>query len=191
VTDAPVGETFEQRKARIAAVRRINAVLPKEKRNPIPPLHGPETTQKRDSPGGDPVEQMMTMTRSDYFQYVCANLSADKDHLWDQFLDPRIVHLTHQALARKRALVVRLKMSPETDVGRRRRNFLDMVENRMQQVQEALPTLVLTSGETSVRRLFAAIQAHRRALATNRVEPEPWDLALWKVADDLIEEADG
>lgn len=186
MTDAPIGETFEQRKSRIAALRRLNAVLPKEQRRSIPLLHDPVSSQKQNASGADPVEQMLTMTRSDYFQYVCDNLSSDKDHLWDLFLDPRMVHLTQQALARKRAHVVHLKLSPETDVGRRRRNFLDMVENRMQQVQEALPASVLTFGESGTRRLFAAIQAHRRALATNRVEPEPWDLALWKTVDDLI-----
>lgn len=184
--DAPVGETFEERKARIAVLRRMNSVLPKEKRHPIPPLGDPSVTQMVSTSETDPVEELLSMPRRSYFQYVCENLSADKDPLWDLFLNPRLIQLTYQALIRKHALVVRVKSNPETDVGRRRRNFLDMVENRMQQTQDALPASVLASGEDTTRRLFSAVQAHRRALTTNKVTPEPWDLALWQAVDDLV-----
>jgi hypothetical protein len=184
MTDMPATETLEERKARIAMLRRLNAVLPKEKRHPIPPLHGSATPQPAD-PAQPSVDDLLSMPRRAYAQLVCESLSSGKDNLWDLYLDPRLIQLTHSVLIRKHAAVVRLKNDPATQTGRRRRNFLDMLENRIQQVEEALPDAVWAPDRDTTRRLFAAIQAHRRALTTNNVAPEPWDLALWQTVDDL------
>ena len=57
--DAPVGESFDQRRARIAALRRLNSVLPKEQRHTIPPLHEPAAP----TPGtGEPSGPTVSMT---------------------------------------------------------------------------------------------------------------------------------
>ncbi|MFG2359455.1 hypothetical protein [Streptomyces sp. NPDC048521] len=125
------------------------------------------------------------MPRRAYAQLVCETLSSGKDDLWDLYLDPRLIQLTHSVLTRKQAAVARLKNDPSTQAGRRRRNFLDMLENRIQQVEDVLPDSVWTSDRDTTRRLFAAIQAHRRALTANNVTPESWDLALWQTVDDL------
>lgn len=182
MTDTPSSETLEERKARIALLRRINSVLPKEKRHAIPPLHEPT--------GPAPaVDSLLAMPRSAYAELVCSNLSADKDDLWALYLDSRLIQLTHSVLVRKRAAVARLtrdtRESAESRIGRRRWAFIDMLESRIQQTEAALPDTVLTSDRHTAHRLFAAVQAHRRALAANGVQAEAWDLKLWQVVDDL------
>jgi hypothetical protein len=188
VTDTPPGETLEERKARIARLRRMNSVLPKEKRHPIPALHEP-TGPHAVPPSAPAVESLLAMSRRDYAELVCANLSADKDDQWALYLDPRLIQLTHSVLVRKRAAVARLtrdtRESASSHVGRRRWVFIDMLESRIQQTEAALPDDVLTSDRHTARRLFAAVQAHRRALTVNGVQPEAWDLKLWQVVDDL------
>ncbi|NUS82800.1 MAG: hypothetical protein HOY75_08600 [Streptomyces sp.] len=187
MTDAPVGETLEQRKARIASLRRINAVLPKEQRHPIPPLHDPALPpQTLDTD----VDTLLAMPRRAYAELVCDNLAAGKDDAWAAYLHPRLIQLTYSVLVRKRAMLARLtrdtRESAETRVGRRRWAFIEMLEDRIQQVEAAMPDAVLTSDRGTARRLFAAIQAHRRACIANQVTPEPWDLMLWKAVDDLV-----
>jgi hypothetical protein len=191
VADAPASETLEQRKARIAALRRINAVLPKELRHPIPPLYDnpPSTEPASHETGTDTVDALLAMSRTEYEQHVCDHLAARYDDRWALFLHPSLVQFTHSVLLRKHTMVARLKNDPATMIGRRRRNFLELLESRLQQVESVLPDMVLTSDRDTARHLFAAIQAHRRALTANRVQPEEWDLKLWQAVDDLtIEE---
>ncbi|NUS25038.1 MAG: hypothetical protein HOV92_12560 [Streptomyces sp.] len=191
MTNTPTGETFEQRKARIALLRRINAVLPKEKRHPIPPLHEPASPDPGQTTA-PAVESLLAMPRRDYAEMVCDNLSADQDDTWTLYLDPRLIQLTHSVLVRKRAALARLtrdtRESASSRVGRRRWAFIDMLESRIQQVEAALPDAVLTSDRDTAHRLFAAVQAHRRALTTSGVQPEVWDLKLWQVVDHLTAE---
>lgn len=187
MTDAPVGETLEQRKAHIAALRRINSVLPKEQRHPIPPLHDPALpSETLDSD----VDTLLAMPRRAYSDLVCDNLAAGKDDAWAIYLHPRLIQLTYSVLIRKRSVLARLtrdtRESAESRVGRRRWAFIEKLESRIQQVEAAMPEAVLTSDRNTARRLFAAIQAHRRACIANQVTPEPWDLALWKAVDDLV-----
>lgn len=183
-------DTVAQRKARIAMLRRLNSVLPKEQRRPVPPLHDTLTDPPAQRP--DPtintvdVDALLAMPRSQYTQYVCDHLGAEHDDTWALFLHPSLVQFTHSTLLRKHTAVARLKNDPATVTGRRRRNFLDLLEGRIQQVEAALPDQVVTSDRNTARRLFAAIQAHRRAQTANGVTPEPWDHDLWRTADDLI-----
>lgn len=188
MTDPAPAETLEQRKARIARLRRLNSVLPKEQRRPIPPLHDtrptPESDQQEISPST--VEDLLAMPRSEYTQHVTDHLGAEHDDQWALFLHPSLVQFTHSVLIRKHAAAARLKSDPGTVIGRRRRNFLEMLESRIQQVETALPDEVVTSDPNAARRLFAAIQAHRRAQTANGVTPEQWDLDLWLSADELM-----
>ena len=190
--DAPTEETLEQRKARIAALRRMNAVLPKEQRHPIPPLHDPGAPAQ-DRPSTAAVETLLAMPRRAYQDLVCSNLAADKDDMWALYLDPRVIQFTHAALIRKRAALARLtrdtRESAASKIGRRRWSFIEMLESRIQQTESCLPDNVLTSDRNTARHLFAAIQAHRRALIAHRVHPEPWDVELWQAIDNLTARA--
>jgi hypothetical protein len=193
VTEQPAGETLEQRRARIAGLRRLNSVLPKERRHPIPPLYPPGAPAPEQPSTSDvSVEDLLAMPRSDYQELICANLASNKDHLWALYLDPRLIHLTHSVMLRKRFALARLtrdtRESAHSQVGRRRWKFIDMLESRIQQVEAALPDTVLTSDRSTAHQLFAAIQAHRRALTANGVEPEEWDRRLWQAVDGLTAE---
>ena len=193
MTDPAPTETLEQRKARIARLRRLNSVLPKEQRHPIPPLHDTPPTPQPEAPEGpraSTVDALLAMPRSEYTQHVCDHLAAEHDSAWALFLHPSLVQFTHSVLVRKHAAVARLKNDPATDTGRRRRNFLEVLESRIQQVEAALPDTVLTSDRNTARHLFAAIQAHRRAQAANGVTPEQWDLELWHAADRLTNDVE-
>jgi hypothetical protein len=190
MTDAPTNETFEQRKARIALLRRLNSALPKERRHPIPPLHHPAQPKARQQ-ALPAVDDLLAMTRSEYTAQVCADLSADKDHMWVLYLDPKLIQITYSVLMRKRAALSRLtrdtRESASSQIGRRRWKFIEMLEARIQQAEAAFPDDVLTSDRNTARRLFAAVQAHRRALTANDAQPEAWDLKLWQVLDDLAD----
>jgi hypothetical protein len=194
MTDAPTGETLSQRRARIAMLRRLNSALPKEQRRAIPPLHEPAHTGPDRAPEAT-IDFLLAMSRSNYMDLVCGDLAADKDDRWALYLDPRLIQLTHSVLIRKRSAAARLtretRESAESEVGRRRWRFIEMLESRIQQVEAALPDAVLTSDRHTTRRLFAAIHAHRRALVANGVEPEAWDLKLWQAADELSDPTSG
>lgn len=182
MTDTP--ETLDERKAHIASV------LPKEQRHAIPPLHEPNGGLASNPAA---VDALLAMTRNDYMDLVCSDLAASKDDRWTLYLDPRLIQLTHSVLIRKRSSAARLtrdtRESAQSEVGRRRWRFIEMLESRIQQVEAALPDTVLTSDRNTTLHLFAAIQTHRRALAMNGVEPEAWDLRLWQTIDDLADEA--
>jgi len=188
MTDAMPEDPLEQRRARIAVLRRLNSALPKERRHAIPPLHDPaHQSSGRDTAAA--VETLLAMSRADYAERVCGDLSADKDDAWQLYLHPHLVQFTHAVLIRKYKMVCRLasetRESASSPVARRRWAFLTMLESRIQQTEAALPDTVMTSDRNTARRLFAAIQAHRRALTANGVQPEAWDLALWKAVDNL------
>ena len=181
-------ETYAQRKAHIAALRRLNSALPKEQRHAIPSLNPAHQPKKR-QPSGHTVESMLALSRADYTSLVCGHLRAEDEDAWSYFLDPQLLQLTHSVLVRKHAVVAETRDGSPAD--RRRRDFLDMLQSRIQQAEELLPDDVLPSQLAAARRLFGAIQTHRRALAKNGIEPEAWDLKLWKAADDFLASSQG
>jgi hypothetical protein len=187
--DHAPAETVEQRKARIAMLRRLNSVLPKEQRRPIPTLHDARpasTPQAQPEDTATTLDALLAMPRGTYTQHICDHLGAEHDDQWRLFLHPTLIQFTHSVLVRKHATVARLKNDPETQTGRRRTTFLDLLESRIQQVEAALPDAIMTSDRNTARRLFAAIQAHRRALTANGATAESWDSELWRVADQLV-----
>lgn len=169
----------------IAFLRRLNSALPKEKRHALP-VHSPRTgTYARHTP-----DSLHALGNSEYAKLVTDNLGHEHQELWDHFLSPAFIHRTHVALIRKRAATVRLLREPRHESRKQQtRLYLNLINERLEQVESALDDDVVQAQRLTIRRLTAAIQTHRAALRDAGIEPEPWDLHLWKTldaADDMM-----
>ena len=176
-----------------AFIRKLNSALPIEKRLPLPerntrPATGPQT--KYQSPP-DEAEALDALSNSGYAQKVISNLGVENDHLWDLLLHPVRIRRTHSVLVRKRAATLRDVERPRSDNSTakqrnaRIRAFLELIDKRINEVEDQLGDNPLESQRRIIKRLATAIRQHRDETTRQGLEPEPWDERLWQVLNEI------
>jgi hypothetical protein len=168
----------------------------------------PSTTRPATSPSSvldgsadDDVQYLLDMDDREFRTFVLEHLGRNEpDRVWRALTDPEVVLDTTEVLREKCAEVTEAARVPGIDreLRGRRERFLRLVQFRLGQVREArrvrhqqLALERRDEFEVLARTLALAVNAHRLACVAADLAPEPHDVALWDLLDDLRLPGDG
>jgi hypothetical protein len=163
----------------------MNGALPRERRRPILQEAAANVL------AADTVESLQQLTDGGYSYRVTTSVAHTFNEQWALYLHPVLIRRTHAVLLRKRAAELRSEEgrrghnSSDNKRRNRVRKFLDLLEERIDQVETELGGTVFEEQRRTIRLLEQAIESHREALADNDVIPEAWDEQLWRALDRL------
>lgn len=162
-------------------LKRLNSALPPDRRHRIPAPQ-PDAT----------IDSLSTVSTGQYQRTVMEHLGQEHEPWWTLFTHPALINRTYGALLRKQRANMRLAAYAELphdtcsdDIVRRRRSFLSMLEDRLQQVELLLPDSSFAPQTVAARSLLAAIRAHQLANSDSQTVPEAWDTRLWDRAEQI------
>lgn len=170
-------------------IRRLNSALPRTQRRSIP--HEGSTPTEPTAGFTATIEVLQKANNRDYSQEVNSHLGREHDSFWSLYLEPRLIRRTHAALLRKRAVTLRILEEYRSVNSRSRQKthrvheFLQLVEQRLQQVEEIVSDDAFTTQKIAIRKAVAAIREHCEATQRNNVQAEAWDERLWSVLDEI------